>query len=142
VHEAVALIAHESREMVRRAVREVDVVVEPEEPALDFRVPPLPEQIQRPPDNVLKHLHIEKGDVEGALARAPHVIEGMYETGAQEHVYIENQGMMAWLDGDVVVVKGSMQCPYYVLNALKHALGRDQSRVRVIQAPTGGGFGV
>ena len=36
---------------------------------------------------------------------------------------------------------GSLQCPYYVLNALKHALARDASRVRVIQSPTGGGFG-
>src|SRR2546430_214307 len=49
--------------------------------------------------------------------------------------------MIAQLEGDVLVVKGSMQCPYYVLNALQHALRRDERRVRVIQAPTGGGFG-
>src|SRR5437773_9381990 len=49
--------------------------------------------------------------------------------------------MIAWLEEDVLVVKGSMQCPYYVLNALQHALGRDERRVRVVQAPTGGGFG-
>jgi len=61
--------------------------------------------------------------------------------------------MVAWIEdglngggdegggGDVVVVKGSLQCPYYVLNALKHALNRPIDRVRVIQAPTGGGFG-
>src|SRR5258708_38976140 len=58
---------------------------------------------------------------------------------------MEKQGMLAWggdgPGGRVVVVKGSLQCPYYVLNALKHALGRDQSRVRVVQSPTGGGFG-
>ena len=41
----------------------------------------------------------------------------------------------------VVTVRGSMQCPYYVANALKHALALDESQVRVIQAPTGGGFG-
>src|SRR2546428_6327781 len=34
-----------------------------------------------------------------------------------------------------------MQCTYYVLSGLKHALARDESRVRVIQTPTGGGFG-
>src|SRR5256885_10981219 len=49
--------------------------------------------------------------------------------------------MIAWLEDQVLVVKGSMQCPYYVLSALKHALARDESRVRVIQTPTGGGFG-
>src|SRR5256886_9852755 len=34
-----------------------------------------------------------------------------------------------------------MQCPYYVLKALQHALARDGPLVRVIQTPTGGGFG-
>src|SRR2546429_7168326 len=42
-----------------------------------------------------------------------------YETGAQEHVYLETQGMIAYLEGDVLVVKGSMQCPYYVLKDRK-----------------------
>lgn len=141
VHEPVVLVAHASRELARRAARAVEVVVAPEPPALDFRMAPPAAQIQYGPDNVLKRLQIAKGDVERALARAPVVVEGVYETGAQEHVYLETQGMIAWLEGDVVVVKGSMQCPYYVLNALKHALGRDERRVRVVQAPTGGGFG-
>src|SRR2546428_6178408 len=126
---------------LRRAVRAVEVVVAPEPPVLDFRVPPRPDQIQYGRDNVLKRLKIEKGDVERALAQAPVVVSGTYETGAQEHVYLETQGMIAWLEDQVLVVKGSMQCPYYVLSALKHALARDESRVRVIQTPTGGGFG-
>src|SRR3989442_7818044 len=141
VHEAVLLVAHPSREMARRAARAVDVVVAPEPPALDFRAPPRPEQIQVGPDNVLKRLQIAKGDVEPALARAPVVVEGVFETRAQAHVYLETQGMIAWLENDVLVVKGSMQCPYYVLNALQHALGRDERRARVVQAPTRGGFG-
>ncbi len=141
VHEPVLLLAHRSRDVARRAARAVEVVVDPEPPALDFRVPPRPDQVQYGADNVFKHLVIEKGDVERALAAAPVVVEGTYETGAQEHVYLETQGMLAHVDDDVVVVRGSMQCPYYVLNALTHALGRDARRVRVIQAPTGGGFG-
>ncbi len=141
VHEPVVLVAHESREMCRRAVAAVEVIVDDEPAALDFRLPPTPEQVQYGADNVMKRLKIEKGDVERSLASAAHVVEGVYETGAQEHVYIENQGMLAWVEDGVVIVKGSMQCPYYVLNALKHALGRDERGVRVIQSPTGGGFG-
>src|SRR5438477_12743389 len=49
--------------------------------------------------------------------------------------------MIASLEGAVLVVKGSMQCPYYVLKALQHALAREEALVRVIQTPTGGGFG-
>jgi CO/xanthine dehydrogenase Mo-binding subunit len=141
VHEPVLLVGHRSRDMARRAARAVEIVVEPEPAVLDFRVPPTPEQIQYGRDNVFKHLSIVKGDVERALAEAPIVVEGVYETGAQEHVYLETQGMVAYLDGDVLVIEGSMQCPYYVLNALKHALGRDERTLRVVQTPTGGGFG-
>jgi len=141
VHEPIVLIAHESREMVRRAVAQVRVEYDPEPAYLDYRLPPRPGQIQFGEDNVLKRLCIEKGDVERALRGAAHVVEGVYETGAQEHVYLENQGMVAWVEDGVVAVKGSMQCPYYVLNAMSHALGRAADEVRVIQAPTGGGFG-
>ncbi|HMN40286.1 MAG TPA: xanthine dehydrogenase family protein molybdopterin-binding subunit [Phycisphaerales bacterium] len=143
VHEAVVLIAGEDREMVRRAVAAVEVVVEGEEAALDYRVEPTAAQVQGGFDaNVLKRLGINKGDVEAALAAAPIVVEGEYETGAQEHVYIECNGMIGWVDAaGVVCVKGSMQCPYYVLNALKHTFACDEKGVRVIQTATGGGFG-
>ena len=141
VHEPVLLLAHRDRVALRRAALAVTIEVAPEPPALDFRAAPRADQIQYGPDNVLKHLRIEKGDVERALAEAPVVVEGVYETGAQEHVYLEPQGMIAHLDGDVLVVRGSMQCPYYVLKALTHALARDADRVRVVQTPTGGGFG-
>src|SRR3989441_6065290 len=141
VHEPVVLLAHRDRAALRRGVAAVTVEVTPEPAALDFRVPPRPDQVQYGTDNVLKHLRIEKGDVERALKQAPVVVEGVYETGAQEHLYLEPQGMIAHLDGDVLVVRGSMQCPYYVLRALMHALGRDDRHVRVVQAPTGGGFG-
>ncbi len=115
LHEPVVLLAHPSRDEVRRAVRQVEVLVEPEPPALDFRATPAPDQIQYGGDNVLKRLHIEKGDVERALAEAPVVVEGVYETGAQEHLYLEPQGMLAWEKDGVVTVAGSMQCPYFVL---------------------------
>ncbi len=142
VHEPVLLLAHESREMCRRGVAAVEIVVESEDPIFDFRLSPTPDQIQHGSDNVLKRLSIVKGDVEAALAAATYVVEGAYETGAQEHVYLETQGMVAWVEDDgAVVVKGSMQCPYYIHAALTHALGRDDDGVRVIHAPTGGGFG-
>jgi len=141
VHEPVLLLAHPLRRMARRAVREVEVVIDPEPPVLDFRTPPTPDQIQHADDNVLGRIAIDKGDVDKAFAAAAHQIEGVYETGAQDHVYLETQGMLAWVEGGVVCVQGSMQCPYFVHAALMHALGRSARQVRVIQAATGGGFG-
>ena len=141
VHEPVLLIAHESRSAVRRAVAGIEVVVEPEPAWLDFVSKPPPEAIQHGADNVFEHIEIVKGDVEAALAGAPVVVEGVYETGAQEHVYLENQGMVARVDGDTVVIMGSMQCPYYVVQALTGLLDRTPETLRVVQTPTGGGFG-
>jgi CO/xanthine dehydrogenase Mo-binding subunit len=141
VHEPVLLLAHESREAVRRAAREIEIVVDPEPAVLDFRRSPRPDQIQHGEDNVFGRVRIEKGDVDAAFARAPHRIEGSYETGAQEHLYLETQGMLAWVEAGVVTVQGSMQCPFFVEEALRHALGRSAAEIRVIQAATGGGFG-
>jgi len=141
LHEPVLLLAHPDRDSLRRAVAAVDIEVDPEPPVLDFRISPRPDQIQYGDDNVLKHLRIEKGEVERALTKAPHVIEGVYETGAQEHVYLETQGMVAWEEDGVITVTGSMQCPYYIVDAFKHALDRPEDRIRIIQSATGGGFG-
>jgi len=141
VHEPVLLLAHPDRETLRRAVHAVEVVVEPEPPVLDFTEPPSPTTIQHGTDNVLKRIDLDKGDTEAALASAHRVVEGEYRTGAQEHVYLENQGMAAWHEDGVLVVKGSLQCPYYVLKAARHALALGEDEVRIVQAPTGGGFG-
>jgi CO/xanthine dehydrogenase Mo-binding subunit len=141
VQEPVLLLAHPDRMALRRAVAAVTIDVVPEPAILDYRLAPEPPQIQYGSDNVLKHLSIIKGDVEAALAQAPIVVEGTYETGAQEHVYLEPQGMIAELRDGVVVLRGSMQCPYYVVKALLGPLGKDERHVRVIQTPTGGGFG-
>jgi xanthine dehydrogenase molybdopterin-binding subunit B len=97
VHEPVLLVAHPSRETARRAAAAVRLEIDEDEPVLDYRVPPRPEQVQHGDDNVMKRLRIEKGDVEAALAAAPHVVETTFETGAQEHVYIEPNAMEARL---------------------------------------------
>ena len=76
------------------------------------------------------------------MAGADLVIEGEYRVGHQEQLYIENQAMIAEPrpDGGVTIT-GSMQCPYYVHDALKRALALSDTQAVIIQAETGGGFG-
>jgi CO/xanthine dehydrogenase Mo-binding subunit len=92
-------------------------------------------------DVVFKHIHIEKGDPNTAMATADIVVEGVYRTGAQEHVYIEPNGVIAVPEEGGIAVHGSIQCPYYVHKALVALLGNAVSHVRVVQTETGGGFG-
>lgn len=85
--------------------------------------------------------HYEKGDPDAAITQAARIITDEFRTGYQEHVYLETQAMLGIYDGERVTVYGSMQCPYYIHNGLKQALGWRDERVRVVQLPTGGGFG-
>ncbi|RTR31847.1 aldehyde oxidase [Robertmurraya yapensis] len=79
--------------------------------------------------------------IEKIEQEAYQIIEEEYETGYQEHVYLEPQGMLGIYQEDKIQVQGSMQCLYYIKNALISALACDDDEVRVIQSPTGGGFG-
>ncbi|MHC1787157.1 MAG: xanthine dehydrogenase family protein molybdopterin-binding subunit [Christensenellales bacterium] len=83
----------------------------------------------------------EKGDLADAVRRASGSVEDEFSTGYQEQAYLETQGMLAQYADGVITLSGSMQCPYYVKSALMQALGLEEGRVRVIQLPTGGGFG-
>ncbi|PKM66787.1 MAG: aldehyde oxidase [Firmicutes bacterium HGW-Firmicutes-19] len=82
-----------------------------------------------------------KGNFDDSVRRAKRVISDEFKTGYQEQAYLETQSMVATYDGHTVCVQGSMQCPYYIVEALKVALGWNESRIRVIQMPTGGAFG-
>jgi CO/xanthine dehydrogenase Mo-binding subunit len=97
-------------------------------------------------DNVFKQLLLRKGhaddaELEATFARAAHVIDGSYQTSAQEQMYIEPQAMMAEWRGTQCHLVGSMQCPFYVHKAMKVVLGCGPDDVVVRQSVTGGGFG-
>jgi CO/xanthine dehydrogenase Mo-binding subunit len=93
-------------------------------------------------DNIFKRFLIEKGDVDQVWAQADHIVEGEYFTGAQEHLYIENNGMIAMFDPAAgITVWGSLQCPFYVHKALMTLCGLPEEKVRVVQMETGGAFG-
>lgn len=84
----------------------------------------------------------ESLEIIAAIEQGAHkIVEEEYDTGYQEHVYLEPQGMIAIYKDDEIVVQGSMQCLYYIKNALLSALACGDDKVRVVQSPTGGGFG-
>ncbi|MFA5225290.1 MAG: xanthine dehydrogenase family protein molybdopterin-binding subunit [Bacilli bacterium] len=88
------------------------------------------------------HLSYVKGDINQAFAKPARIYEETLTTGYQEQAYIEPQGMLAYLEGeDKVTLIGSMQCPYYIKNAVKRTLGYSDDQVRVMQPSVGGAFG-
>jgi CO/xanthine dehydrogenase Mo-binding subunit len=69
------------------------------------------------------------------------ILEEMLHTGLQEHAYIEPQGFIAWMEDDIINLKGSIQCPFYVLKAICQLLNLHPEKIRIQQAATGGAFG-
>jgi CO/xanthine dehydrogenase Mo-binding subunit len=92
-------------------------------------------------DNLFASYEIVKGDPIGAFSQASIRFEDIYRTGFQEHAYLEPQGTIGVYENGRVTVYGSMQCPYYVKNALIQGLGWSEDRIRVVQTTTGGAFG-
>ncbi|HEY0377553.1 MAG TPA: xanthine dehydrogenase family protein molybdopterin-binding subunit [Pyrinomonadaceae bacterium] len=140
--EPILLLAHADKYLLEEARRHVRIEIE-ELPAVFT----LEESLDRKEiiwgeDNTFKSYRVEKGNVDEVWATATHVVEGEYRTGAQEQLYIENNGVIAIAGpADGVTVWGSMQCPYYVHKALLKLFNLPEDRVRVVQVETGGGFG-
>lgn len=140
--EAILLVAHPDKHRLRDAINAIRVEYE-ELPAV-FTI----EQSERQDvivggeENIFKSFLLEKGDVDKVWDEAARIVEGEYRTGAQEHLYIENNGVIAeYSPHRGVTVWGSLQCPFYVHRSLMAIFGLPEDKVRVIQTETGGAFG-
>ncbi|HEY6488237.1 MAG: xanthine dehydrogenase family protein molybdopterin-binding subunit [Terracidiphilus sp.] len=140
--EAIVLLAHPDKHKVREAVGAVKIEYEPLPPVFTMEESERQKVVVWGANNLLKSFSLEKGDVESAWASAARIVEGEYRTGAQEHLYIENNGMIAeYSAGTGVTVWGSLQCPFYVHKSLMAIFDLPEDKVRVIQTETGGAFG-
>ncbi len=140
--EPILLLAHPDREKLQQALRAVKVHCEPLEAVLTMERSIACARLVHATDNVQKRFLIQRGDLEAGFARAHKIVEREYRVGHQEHLYIENNGVIARMEADgSLVVEGSLQCPYYVHKALMHLMGLPAEKVRVVQTVTGGGFG-
>jgi CO/xanthine dehydrogenase Mo-binding subunit len=140
--EPILLLAHTNKYLLEEARRNVRIEIEEQPAVFSLEDSLAKKQIIWGEDNVFKKFFMDKGNVDDAWANAGFIVEGEYETGAQEQLYIENNGAIAIADPtDGVTVWGSMQCPYYVHKALVKLFDLPDEKIRIIQTETGGGFG-
>jgi len=140
--EPVVLLAHSDRYLLEEARRAVTIEIEPLPAIFTIEESLARRHIIWGEENVFKRFRVEKGNVDAVWDTADIIVEGEYTTGAQEQLYIENNGMIAIASPEAgVTVWGSMQCPYYIHKALKPIFRLGDDQVRVIQTETGGGFG-
>jgi CO/xanthine dehydrogenase Mo-binding subunit len=140
--EPVVLLAHRDRSLLEEARRRVTIEIEPLPAVYTMEESLAAREIIWGTDNTFKTYLVSRGDVDAAFAEADTIVEGDYETGAQEQLYIEPNGMLAVARlEDGVTVWGSMQCPYYIHKALERLFNLPDEKIRVVQMETGGGFG-
>jgi CO/xanthine dehydrogenase Mo-binding subunit len=140
--EPILLLAHPNRYLLRKAVDAVTIEYEPLPSLFTTEESEEQKEIIWGADNTFKTYLVEKGNVDAVWEHATYIVEGEYTTGAQEQLYIENNGMIASFDGERgITVWGSLQCPYYIHKALMKLCDLPEDKVRVVQMETGGAFG-
>jgi len=139
----VALVAAETEEAAEEAACAVKVsyellpaVHEPAD-ALADGAPVIHEK-----GNLLFRRRVVRGDATAAFSSCAAVVEETYRTSFLEHAYLEPDAGAGWVDTDgTLVIIASTQNPHYDHAEVTALLGVDNNRIRIIQAPTGGGFG-
>jgi CO/xanthine dehydrogenase Mo-binding subunit len=140
--EPIVLLAHPDKYLLEEARRNVRIEIEELRPIFSLEDSVDRKELIWGEDNVFKSFLVDKGNVDDVWSKADFIVEGEYHTGAQEQLYIENNGVIAIANKvEGVTVWGSMQCPYYVHKALIKLFGLPEEKIRVIQTETGGGFG-
>ena len=93
------------------------------------------------PNNIHKLVALEFGDVDAGFARAEHTREDVFFFQGNTHLPMEQHSAIAtYVDGRVTLWS-STQVVHYVHRALSKVLELPMSRIRVIGAAHGGGFG-
>ncbi|MHC1772438.1 MAG: xanthine dehydrogenase family protein molybdopterin-binding subunit [Flexilinea sp.] len=131
VGEAILMIVGKDLKVIDHIMKQINVVYDELEPVLDMMKA----------DTVFYQYGYTKGDWEAAFKNADRIFEEDLQTGYQEHVYLEVQGMIGFYENGKSTVRGSLQCPYYVHNALQKVMGLSPDKVQVIQEEMGGAFG-
>ncbi len=141
VGEPILLLVGPDPVFLRNLRKEIRVSYEDLPPVLSIEEAERGEQVIVGSDNRFVSYRIGRGDPAAAFQGAARIVTETFRTGYQEHIYMEPQAVMADFTDGRLSILGSMQCPYYVKNALTESFGLPEDRVRIVQTVTGGAFG-
>jgi 4-hydroxybenzoyl-CoA reductase subunit alpha len=149
IGDGVAAVAAVDEETANRALRLIDVeyellepILEPER-ALDADAPQIHEAGKPGRNgNITKHVRLEFGDVDAALADSEVIVEDEYFFQGSTHAPIEPHCAIGLYDGTGrLTVWSATQVPHYLHRELARVLDLDVARIRVVQPAVGGAFG-
>ena len=142
VGDAVVLVVSKKKESLAEIKNLVAIDYEEREPlcspqdALKEGAPQLHEK-----GNLLAHELLNRGDAEGAIANAAHVVTYHYSLPFTEHAFMEPECAIAEPDGDGVLIHSGSQGIYDEQREISSMLGLDKELVNSHAMLVGGGFG-
>ncbi len=140
--EPVAAVAAIDEETAQEAAALVEVEYEELPAALDILGALEPgASLVHVPSNLAYEHHIERGDINVGFAEADEIFEDEFTTPAVQHVPLEPHNCIAMVQNDRMTIWSSSQNPFGVRDELATLLGVPRSKVRVLVASLGGGFG-
>lgn len=146
VGDPVAAVAAVDEETSDRALDLIRVDYAPLTPVMSIQegLDPSRDQIHAYADrhNIHKLVSLEFGDLKSGFAEAEHIREDTFFYEGNTHMPIEQHVAVASYSPEGhLTLWSSTQTPHYVHRALVKTLELPASRIRVIAAPVGGGFG-
>lgn len=143
IGDPVALVAAETEEIAREAVkairvkyRPLPVITNPHESLAEGAV-----KIHEK-GNLLLHTKLRKGDIARGFAEADVIVENTYKTQVVDHAYMETESGVAAMDKqDNLTIWSANQCPFRDRRQVAVVLGMRENKIRIIRAATGGAFG-
>ncbi|MCX6164530.1 MAG: xanthine dehydrogenase molybdopterin binding subunit [Ignavibacteriae bacterium] len=136
IGQAIILIAAKDKDIALEAEKLIEIKYEPLDVILDLETAIEKNNLLAPPRK------IERGEVEKALKKSKHRINGVLKTGAQEHWYLETQSCLC-VPGEDRNIKAysSTQHPSETQAIIAEVLGIKSNEVEVEVRRIGGGFG-
>ncbi len=151
IGDGVAAVAAIDEDTANAALELIEVEYEPlpayltAEEALTDEAAAAPIHAPKKPDrngNILKHVHLEFGDVDAQMAASDVVVEGEYYFHGTTHAPIEPHCAIGRLSQNgLLEVWSSTQVPHYLHRELARVLDHDVAKIRVVQPAVGGAFG-
>lgn len=145
ISDQVVLVIAETEEIAAAALPLIDITYE-DLPIVtsvqDAMAEGAPQLHPEYPNNILSHHRIRHGAMEAGWAQADVIVEGEYQTGYQEHAYLQPEAGLGYLDEEgriTIIVAG--QWVHEDQEQVAHALGLPHEQVRIIYPAIGGAFG-
>lgn len=136
VGEPLVVIAAKTREGLLKAKKAIRLDLQELEPVLSI------DQAIAQKQFIAGTRTIARGDVDQALASAPHRLSGVIKIAGQDHFYLESQACIAYpKEEDQIEIHASSQHPSEVQHLVAEALGLKFHQVVCIVKRMGGGFG-